>query len=72
MAMEMKNKAESNGISLKHDGMLTIAVGRNRKELNWKNKEMLWSEMVAKLSRTIRTHETYESIRNFQSQSRMK
>ena len=63
MAMEMKNKAESNGISLKHDGMLTIAVGRNRKELNWKNKEMLWSEMVAKLSRTIRTHETYEEYK---------
>lgn len=63
MAMEMKNKAESNGISLKHDGMLTIAVGRNRKELNWKNKEMLWSEMAAKLSRTIRTHETYEEYK---------
>lgn len=44
---------------LKHDGYVTVAVGRSRKELNWKNKEILWSELVEKLSRTTRTPETY-------------
>jgi predicted P-loop ATPase len=63
MAMEIKNKAEDAYISLKHDGMLTIATGRNRKEINWKNKEMLWSQMVQRLSRTVRTHETYEEYK---------
>lgn len=50
-------------VSVKHDGVLTIATGRNRKELQWKNKEMLWSELVGKLSSTIRTHESYEEYK---------
>jgi putative DNA primase/helicase len=45
--------------AVKHDGVLTIATGRSRKELEWKNREMLWSELVRKLSKTIRTRETY-------------
>ncbi len=49
--------------AIKHDGVLTIATGRSRKELEWKNREMLWSELVQKLSRTIRTWETYEEYR---------
>lgn len=49
--------------ALKYDGSITIATGRNRKELNWKNKEMLWSEVVSKLSSTIRTHETYDEYK---------
>jgi len=49
--------------SLKHDGKITIAVGRNRKETNWKNKEMLWSELVLRLSETKRTNETYEEYK---------
>ncbi|PRR78465.1 Virulence-associated protein E [Clostridium liquoris] len=48
---------------LKHDGVLTIATGRSRKEMNWKNREMLWSELVEKLSSTIRTYETYEEYK---------
>lgn len=48
---------------LKHDGLLTIATGRSRKEMNWKNREMLWSELVDKLSSTIRTYETYEEYK---------
>lgn len=43
---------------LKNDGVIHIAVGRNRKEKVWVNKEMKWSELVEKLSNTIRTHET--------------
>ena len=48
---------------LKHDGLLTIATGRSRKEMNWKNREMLWSELVDKLISTIRTYETYEEYK---------
>lgn len=48
---------------LKHDGLLTISTGRSRKEINWKNKEMTWSDLVEKLSKTIRTHETYEEYK---------
>ncbi|WP_303873343.1 phage/plasmid primase, P4 family [Tepidanaerobacter acetatoxydans] len=44
--------------SFKYDGVLTIATGRSRKELEWKNREMLWSELVKKLSATTRTHES--------------
>lgn len=43
----------------KYDGPLTIATGRSRTETDWKNREMLWSELVARLSRTNRTGETY-------------
>jgi putative DNA primase/helicase len=46
-------------LELKYDGVLTIATGRSRRELEWKNREMLWSDLVKKLSETIRTHEPY-------------
>ena len=42
-----------------YDGPVTIATGRSRKETNWKNREMLWSELVSRLSQTTRTAETY-------------
>lgn len=48
---------------LKYDGTLTIATGRSRKETSWKNREMLWSELVSRLSRTTRTAETYAEYR---------
>ena len=47
-------------LPFKYDGTLDIATGRSRKELNWKNKEITWSELVAKLSTTHRTAETYK------------
>jgi putative DNA primase/helicase len=42
-----------------HDGPLDIAIGKSRKETALKNKVMLWSELVKKLSITHRTAETY-------------
>lgn len=44
---------------IKHNGTLTIAIGRSRMETDWKNREMLWSELVTRLGRTNRTGETY-------------
>src|SRR5688572_5266527 len=46
-------------IKIKHDGVIELAVGRNRKETNWKTKEWEWSALVKKLSVTHRTAETY-------------
>lgn len=41
-----------------HDGPITIATGKSRKETSWKNREMLWSDLLDKLSGTTRTRET--------------
>lgn len=50
-------------LSVKNDGIITIAIGKSRKETRWKNKELLWSELIDKLSSTVRTHETYEEYK---------
>jgi len=42
-----------------HDGNLSISIGASRKETHWKNREILWSELLEKLSKTTRTHETF-------------
>lgn len=43
---------------MKNDMQLDIAVGNSRKQKTWKNKQMYWSELVEKLSSTVRTPET--------------
>jgi predicted P-loop ATPase len=45
--------------NVQHDGLIDIATGRSRKETNWKNREVLWSEIVEKLKTTHRTAENY-------------
>lgn len=45
-------------IDLEHDSKITIATGYSRTAKRWKNKEMLWSEFLTKLSETTRTRET--------------
>ncbi|GAB1462192.1 virulence-associated E family protein [Pedobacter sp.] len=42
-----------------YNGLFDLATGRSRRELNWKNKEWLWSDLVAKLSSTHYTAETH-------------
>lgn len=46
-------------INLKHDGQIAISTGKNRYETNWKNRKMLWSNLVAKLKTPVVTPETY-------------
>lgn len=46
-------------MKIQYDGSLPIATGASRKELHWKNREVLWSELLEKLSKTNRTHETF-------------
>jgi len=50
-------------LSVKNDGILTIAIGKSRKETRWKNKELLWSELIQKLKITTRTRENYEEYK---------
>ncbi|WP_196605793.1 virulence-associated E family protein [Pectinatus haikarae] len=44
--------------TIKHDGEINIAVGHSRKSKAWKNKMLLWSALVKRLSETKRTNET--------------
>lgn len=45
---------------IKYDSQLVIATGRSRFEESWKNRALLWSALVERLSKTTRTSETFE------------
>lgn len=47
-------------INLQHDGEIAIATGRSRKETHWRNRNILWSSFVDRVSRTHRTAETWD------------
>lgn len=55
--------SEIEHINVKHDGQLMLATGKSKLETHWKNKSILWSELVNKLSKTLRTQETYTEYR---------
>ena len=60
------NKVASIGdykLNIKHDGPLRIAVGKNRFEKQWKNREMSWSALLRRLQEPTRTQETVEEYR---------
>lgn len=59
----MESSLDTINEKIEYDGSVTIATGRNRKETQWKNREMLWSDLVKRLSSTTRTGETYEEYR---------
>ncbi|MFA6941918.1 MAG: hypothetical protein WCQ54_13225, partial [Clostridiaceae bacterium] len=46
-------------VKIKYDGQITLATGRSKKETHWKNKNILYSALVEKLSSTTRTPEAY-------------
>lgn len=52
-------KLEDYKLHIKHDGSLPIATGRSRMEKEWKNRTYTWSQLLAKLKKPTRTHETY-------------
>lgn len=54
-----KSHTAAAGLRIQHDGPVTIATGRSRKETEWKNREMNWSQLVERLSRTTPTGESY-------------
>ena len=43
---------------VQNDRALDVALGNNRKTKTWKNRTMLWSELLDRLSTTTRTSET--------------
>ncbi|MBR5865749.1 MAG: virulence-associated E family protein [Alistipes sp.] len=45
-------------MAITHDRALDVALGNNRKTKTWKNKSMLWSDLLARLERVTRTPET--------------
>ncbi len=52
-------------LKLKHDGQVAIATGKNRFEKKWKNKQILWSSLVAKLKTPVITQETYAEYKKY-------
>lgn len=52
--------ATSNGkiVEITHDGEISIATGRYRKETRWKNRDIHWSLFVEKVSKINYTSET--------------
>ena len=44
--------------AIKHDRALDVALGNNRKTKNWKNRQLLWSELLDRLAKETRTSET--------------
>ena len=53
-------KLEDRKLNIQHDGKVSIAVGKSRKDTAWKNKTTNWSNLLTKLSKTYQTRETVE------------
>lgn len=47
-------------IDLNNDRILNIALGDNRKSINWKNTSMLWSKFLERISYSEDTGESYQ------------
>ena len=52
-------RMQDHSITVRHNGELLISTGRDRFEKSWKNKRMLWSVLLSKLSRSMETSETH-------------
>ena len=50
-------------MNIKNDKALDIALGNSRKTKTWKNKPMLWSDLLHRLESTTRTPETVAEYR---------
>ena len=46
--------------TIHYDGPINIAVGQSRRSVQWQNRELLWSELVARLAIPERTAETLD------------
>lgn len=68
--MEYETEDNRKTIKIRHDGSIMLANGKSKKETHWKNKAMLWSELVRKLSITTRTPETYAEYKKMSKAER--
>lgn len=48
---------------MEEEKLFNIATGKSSKSKQWKNETISWSDLVKKLSKTIRTHETVEEYK---------
>lgn len=55
---------------IRYDGPVTIAVGESRRSTQWKNKEVLWSQLVERLSIPTKTPETVDEYKGFAKSKR--
>lgn len=55
---------------IRYDGSVTIAVGESRRSTQWKNKEVLWSQLVERLRIPTKTPETVDEYRGFAKSKR--
>ena len=55
---------------IKYDGQIAIATASNKMAKTWKNKMLLWSELVDKLSNTTRTPETVTDFKKMSKADR--
>lgn len=50
-------------MNVQNDKVLDLALGNSRKTKNWKNRPMKWSELLERMSKTVRTTETVAEYR---------
>lgn len=67
----MKTEANKDtNLDLKYDGEIGIAIGNRKTAKHWRNKSIMYSALVDKLSRTTRTPETYAEYKKMSKTDR--
>lgn len=67
----METVAENNlNIKIKYDGQVALATGNSKTSKHWKNKSIMYSALVEKLSKTTRTPETYAEYKKMSKTER--
>lgn len=51
-------------MTVQYDKALDVALGNSRKTKQWKNRPLKWSELLDRMSRTVRTTETIAEYRH--------
>jgi hypothetical protein len=52
-------KLEDRRVAVEHDCDLLIATGASRFEKHWKNRQIRWSQLLARLQHSLETPETH-------------
>lgn len=60
----------NNKHKLKYDGQVSLAVGNSKTSKHWKNRSIMYSALVDKLSQTTRTPETYAEYKKMSKTDR--
>jgi len=67
----LETVAENNSnIKIKNDGQVSLAVGNSKTSKHWKNRSIMYSALVDKLSQTTRTPETYAEYKKMSKTDR--